>query len=515
MSRRAAVSARAEREQVRDRMRAAGCAIPQIAAEMARRFNLRPRVAWRHALGWPQWKLAQEYNATHLGARLSDNRISEYETWPHGGVAPSLRYLTNLASTYGHGCTAAQLVDLDDLDDLDEADRRLIIDSAGAGLALPQRSTPRPDDRVNQLAITPMTDTVEVGSIRRTSRVMSGTQPSREEVAVAAEESARFTRWSALAVVDDEALDQMDADVGDVARRYLVDPPALIFAHLVRARDDVFGLITQSRQPRLTQRLYRIAGQVCAILAHASADFGAGHAANTQARTALRCADLAGDPAVHGYVRWVQSNVAYWNGRHDDAAELVEAAIRAPPSGTGLLRLASQLARIEASRRRPDAVKRALAIAERAPNDVRPEEPGVFGFTTGKAAYYASEAHRDLGGADHLEAAVRWAAIAVDEFTAERTPSTPLVAAARFDLSWAYLVAGNVDDATGHLTPTLQATEAQHRTVPVISRARSLQAAMARFFATAADARGLHDELAQFCLAPAAAPAALTASPEH
>ena len=59
MSRRAAVSARAEREQVRDRMRAAGCAVPQIAAEMARRFNLRPRVAWRHALGWPQWKLAQ------------------------------------------------------------------------------------------------------------------------------------------------------------------------------------------------------------------------------------------------------------------------------------------------------------------------------------------------------------------------------------------------------------------------------------------------------------------------
>jgi len=29
------------------------CSITQIAAEMSRRFNLRPCVAWRHALGWP------------------------------------------------------------------------------------------------------------------------------------------------------------------------------------------------------------------------------------------------------------------------------------------------------------------------------------------------------------------------------------------------------------------------------------------------------------------------------
>jgi hypothetical protein len=224
MSRRAAVSARAEREQVRDRMRAAGCSVPQIVGEMARRFNLRPRVAWRHALGWPQWKLAQEYNAAHAGARLSDNRVSEYETWPHGGVAPSVRYLTNLASTYGHGCTSAHLVDLEDLDHLDEADRRLIIDSAGAGRAPAQPSTQRPGDRANLPAVTQMTDTVEIGGIRRTNRVMSGAEPSREEVALAAEESARFSRWSASAVVDDEALDQMDADIVDIARRYFGRP---------------------------------------------------------------------------------------------------------------------------------------------------------------------------------------------------------------------------------------------------------------------------------------------------
>lgn len=65
---------------------------------------------------------------------------------------------------------------------------RLIIDSVGVGSALPQLSSQRYGDRPTLLATMPMTDTVEVGGIRRTSRVPSGAQPSREEVAMAAEE---------------------------------------------------------------------------------------------------------------------------------------------------------------------------------------------------------------------------------------------------------------------------------------------------------------------------------------
>ncbi len=126
MPRNAGTSAKAERDQLRDRMRGLGCPIPQIAAEMGRRFTLRPRLAWRHALGWPQRKLAQRYNTIHPGAKLSDHRVSEYETWPHGGTPPSLRYLARLAATYGHGCTPSQLVDADDLEHLTPADRCLL-----------------------------------------------------------------------------------------------------------------------------------------------------------------------------------------------------------------------------------------------------------------------------------------------------------------------------------------------------------------------------------------------------
>jgi tetratricopeptide (TPR) repeat protein len=149
MVRQAGNSAKAERDQLRERMQSLGCTLPQIAAEMSRRFTLRPRVAWRHALGWPQWKLAQQYNILHPGAKLSDHRVSEYESWPHGGSPPSLRYLARLASTFGHGCAPSQLVDADDLEHLIPADRCLLTasDSAPAPVAsiatVPTRSPRR------------------------------------------------------------------------------------------------------------------------------------------------------------------------------------------------------------------------------------------------------------------------------------------------------------------------------------------------------------------------------------
>lgn len=121
-----ASNSKAERDQLREQMRGYGCTMAQIAAEMGRRFNLRPRLAWRHALGWPQWKLAQQYNTAHPGARLSDKRISDHEAWPYGGSPPSLHYLAELAATFGHGCTPAQLVDAADLDQLTRADRCLL-----------------------------------------------------------------------------------------------------------------------------------------------------------------------------------------------------------------------------------------------------------------------------------------------------------------------------------------------------------------------------------------------------
>jgi hypothetical protein len=518
MPRQAESSAKAERDQLRDRMRDLGCSIPQIAAEMGRRFTLRPRLAWRLALGWQQWKLAQRYNTIHPGSRLSDHRVSEYENWPHGGASPSLRYLARLATTYGHGCTPSQLVDVDDLENLTPADRCLLTSppteysaatiTAGASHA-PMRTTPGdrtdPDRAPGYRGI----DTVSIRGSRRIVRCDARGLPIREEVIMAADESAQFRRWSATTNVDDDVLDQMTADVAEAARRYQIDPPATIFSSLLGPRDDVFTLITGRQQPRHTAGLYKIAGQMCALLALATFDLGYPHAANTHVRTALHCAEVSGHTPLRSFIRWVQSNMAYWDGRYDEAAQLVESALP-DATGTALWRLTSQLARINAARRQPSDVSRALALAATAPTERTPDEPGILGFDAGTAAYYSSEAHCALGGTDHLDAAVDLARTAVDEFSAEPRPKALYIVAARFDLALAHLGRGDLDAVSEHLAPVLRSTDAEYRIVPGISRARSLNTLLAKRPDLASSAlAALRDELTEFCTHPAPTPAGL------
>ncbi|WP_331722263.1 hypothetical protein [Streptomyces canus] len=499
-------------------MRALGCSTQQVAVEMSRRFNLRPRAAWRHAIGWTQWKLAFEYNTLHDGATLADNRISEYENWPHGGTQPSLQYLANLAATFGRGCTTDQLVDADDMEHFSAAERQLLAPSWGQhsvshASAIVRSAMPSPvgsEDNRPALWVSREAGPAESLAAHRIVQCDARGLPIREEIVMAAEESARFRRWSATTNVDDDVLEQMSADVAEIAARYLIDPPGSVFSTLIAGRADVFALIAGRQNPRHTMNLYKIGGQMCALLAHASADLGHPHAANTHARTALHCADVSGYSPLRIYTRWVQSNVAYWNGDYNLAAGLVESALADATSGTMLLRLASQKARIEAARQNATGVTQALTLAAGAATDPTADEPGVFAFATGKAAYYASEAHRELGGTNHLDSAVDWAVIAVDEFIAERTPNAQFVAAARIDLARAHLARGDLDAVAEHLNPVLTATVAEQRTVPVIGRAKALNALLGNHPAIdTSTASSLRESLVEFCAAPAPTPTEL------
>lgn len=324
---------------------------------------------------------------------------------------------------------------------------------------------------------------------------------------MAADESAQFQRWSATTNIDDTVLEQMTADVAELARGAQIDPPATNYARLLGARDDVFRLIGGHQQPHHTTALYKIAGQICAVLAHVTFDLGYPNAANTHARTALHCAEVSGYTQVRVYIRFVQSLAAYWDGRYDEAAELMEAARPDATSGTTLLRLASQQARINAARNRPDEVTRALALAETAPTERTPDEPGALGFDTGTAAYFASEAHNALGGAEHLDAAVDWARTSVEEFTTEAQPRVGYVAPARFVLAHAYLGRGELEAVGEQLAPILHATSSEYRTVPIIGRARSLHTLLAqRTDLTSPTLTTLHDDLAGFITHPAPTP---------
>jgi hypothetical protein len=119
----AKTSLRREKRDLRDQMRSMGLGYRDIAAEFTRRYNMRPRTAWREAYGWSLQDTADRINEfrgdTGLDpgglAAMTAPHLSEYETWPGHRPEPSGRrptpyLLAVLAAVYD--CTVTDLIDL-------------------------------------------------------------------------------------------------------------------------------------------------------------------------------------------------------------------------------------------------------------------------------------------------------------------------------------------------------------------------------------------------------------------
>src|ERR1039457_244683 len=128
-------SQRAEQRKLRERMRGLGMSRAEITAEMARRYKLRPRAAWRIAWGWTLDEAAERYNAlrakdeTQALASLTGSRLSEWENWPFSTRKPSVLSLCLLAEIYHAG--VLELIDFHDREKLTTAEL-LTLGKAGA-----------------------------------------------------------------------------------------------------------------------------------------------------------------------------------------------------------------------------------------------------------------------------------------------------------------------------------------------------------------------------------------------
>jgi transcriptional regulator with XRE-family HTH domain len=138
---------KAELEELRERMGGLGLGHGQIAGEIARRYRVRPREAYRLAHGWTLGQAAAQFNAraTGLGtdpggqASLAANRLCEYEKWPHSERRPSVYVLVMLAHIYQAG--VLDLLDLADYEHLPPRDRLTLLQpgqtAAEAGVSTP------------------------------------------------------------------------------------------------------------------------------------------------------------------------------------------------------------------------------------------------------------------------------------------------------------------------------------------------------------------------------------------
>jgi hypothetical protein len=325
-----------------------------------------------------------------------------------------------------------------------------------------------------------------------------------EEVALATQESSRFVR-GVRGAVDHDLLDQLAADVRQLAVDYLAKPPLALLRPLTRLRRDVFEMLDQRQRPTLLPPLYAVAGRLCALLAHAGSDLGHGYSAETHTRTAWLCADLADDDSLRGYVRWLQSNIAFWAGAYPRAAQLAHLGQQHAVGGN-LLRLASQEARAWAACGQVRDVERALGVVSDAQErDLPDEQVGVFRFDPGKAAYYTSETRLALGGEVNARLAAASAEESLELLTAapeaQRCPE--FFAAARLDLANAHLALGELEAAGEQLRVVLQ-LPVESRTQPIVGRvASSGKRLSAEPFTRSALALDLRDEIALFRAYPA------------
>jgi hypothetical protein len=134
-------SLRGQQRALREEMRALGLSHRQIAAEFARRYQLRPRAAWRHAWGWSLAEAAERISsyAGRAGrdpdggaVTMTAPHLSEYENWPGPGPEPAGRrpapYLLSLLAAV-YECAVDDLLDLADYEHMPAPDK-LAVDRA-------------------------------------------------------------------------------------------------------------------------------------------------------------------------------------------------------------------------------------------------------------------------------------------------------------------------------------------------------------------------------------------------
>ncbi|MFD8560637.1 hypothetical protein ACFV1N_25470 [Streptosporangium canum] len=194
-----------------------------------------------------------------------------------------------------------------------------------------------------------------------------------------------------------------------LATIYPYSPPGDSLMAARELRDRAYALAEQSRRPAYTRDLYLVTAWSCAILANASFDLGAAEPAMVHARTALHFGDLCDHRGVQVWAHGLQSLIAFWDGRPDEAIAIAEPVLDWPVSaGTASVRTAAIYARALAMTGRDREAHHALARVQQARDQVvHIDEPlddpgGMIDFPAAKELYWRANTYLLLEQADRL-----------------------------------------------------------------------------------------------------------------
>ena len=222
--------------------------------------------------------------------------------------------------------------------------------------------------------------------IEFTSRPVPGDNAGRDtlerQVAMAARRAFRFSAMAEGSNVGPETLDELHQEVRRLAAAYPQLPLAPLLGDLVEVQDLSFRFLEHGHvRPGQARELYLLSAITSGMLAKASHDLGDPRSAMTQAPTAYVCADNADHHAMRAWVRGLQSLIAYWDGRHQEASGYFALGISqvAGVTGTSTVWLSCLQARAGAALGDVAAVRESLAEAEQARDAVSPDDLDEFG----------------------------------------------------------------------------------------------------------------------------------------
>lgn len=450
MTRQHKPGSKADRDALRHEMAAVGCGPREIAAEMRSRWGIRPREAWRMALGLTLQEAADRLNSLAADRRegmgADASLMGKWEKWPAAsGRRPSLGVLSLLAELYE--CEVDDLLDLDDRRALPESDLRILRHTTAQSVPAERRPAP----------VTPQ-------------------EPAEPDdlVRMAAGESALWAQWAETSNVGDLALEQIQADTQYLARSYLTGDPVKLFGQTRALRDRVFALVEGHQHPRQSTDLYVAAGYLCALLAWMSSDLGQLRDAETQGRTAWLCAELAGHDQLRAWTLSTRSKIALWDGRLRDAVNHARRGASYAPSGSAATLLACQEADAWSILGARAEAQAAITRADPSGDALLADDlGGLFSCDATRRANYAGAVHLRTGSPDRALAEVG-AALAGPGRPAYGTLAQMHIAEAS-----AHLDLGAPDGAAEALHDVL-ALPADRRMLPVVVRIREFAAHLGR-----------------------------------
>lgn len=331
------------------------------------------------------------------------------------------------------------------------------------------------------------------------------------QIAMAARRALRFIAAAEGNAVGPETLTQVHEEVRRLTALYPSVSLGTIMGDLVETQDVIFHLLEAHPRPLDARDLYLLASIASGMLAKASHDLGDPRSAMSQARTAYVCADSAGHDGMRGWVCGLQSLIAYWAGRYQEAAAHARRglAMAGEHAGTCRVWLASLDARASAALTDRDATGAAIALARDALEHGSADDLDAFGgimtFPRPRQLYYAAEATVMLG--DDMPQARLDAACAVEAYQQAQADEWAFAdqAGAHTNLAVAMLHTKELDGAAQAMRLVLDLPSEQRCHGVIVSANRVHHALRSGRLGASAGARAMIAEIEEFTRAPIAA----------